>query len=350
MERELQAVSAARQTLEHAAKLPVSEEDFGPKHGSVDAVFRLGKTRLAVEVKSNARSATVAQAIAQLHEYEKSHPNVGLLLVVPHMGETGAEICERENVSWVDLDGNASVDTRDVRIYIRGKRQARMRESALWPETGINPFSRKASRITHALLAIPRKPWSRSQLEAITQLDKGYVSKIVAALSERGYVEQVASSGHTEIQVVRPMVLLDAWRERYKPEKPISWGLIAARDGPETSRKLAEILSSSGVPYAVTGLAAAAHYARFGSFRRVDAYIGKALPPSVALQLRAGTGERGRNVALYIDSANTSIGVTRAEDTCFSSSVLTYVDLAHLPERSSEAAEKMRRYLEQRWK
>lgn len=350
MERERLAISAARRTLEHSTSLPVDEEDLEPRRGSVDALFRLGDTRFAVEVKSNARSATVAQAITQLRDYEKNNPEVALLLVVPYMGEVGAEICERAHVNWVDLQGNASVHAERAHVYIRGKHVDGTAAAFLWPETGINPFSRKASRITHALLTQPRKAWSRAELEALTRLDKGYVSKIVAALSERGYTKQVISAVPTAIQVVDPTLLLDAWRERYKPEPPTSWGLVAARDGSETARKVAESLSDAGVAYAITGLGAAAHYTTFGSFRRVDVYIAKELPSSAASRLRTGTGERGRNVALYLDSANTSIGVVGDEPTRLASPVLTYLDLLHLPERSSEAAEEMRRYLDQQWK
>lgn len=350
MERERLAISAASRILEHSTNLHVAEESLEPKHRSVDALFRLGNARLAVEVKSNARSATVAQAIAQLREYEKKNPKVGLLLVVPYMGEAGAEICENAHVNWVDLHGNASVNTERIHVYIRGKRNDGSAEPFLWPEIGINPFSRKASRITHALLTEPQRAWNRAELEAITQLDKGYVSKIVTELHEQGYTEQVTSRPHTSIKVTDPIVLLDAWRERYKPEPPISWGLIASRSGIETAGTVAAVLSEAAIPYAISGLGAAAHYTKFGSFRRVDVYIAKELPPTVTSQLRAGTGERGRNVALYLDSANTSIGVVEDGSTALASPVLAYLDLLHLPERSSEAAEEMRRYLEKQWK
>lgn len=344
------AVFEARRILERSARLPVVEEYVDGKRSSVDALFRMGDTCFAVQVKSNARSATVAQAIARLREYEKEHRGVSLLLIVPFMGQTGAEICDRASVNWVDLQGNASIHVARVHVHIRGKREGGISESLLQPETGINPFSPKASRIVHAILTKPKGSWSRAGLEAITGVEKGYLSKIVAALSERGYVERTPSHGSSAIRVVDPVVLLDAWREKYKPGRPMSWGLIAARDGSETSRQLAHILSDAGVSYALTGLASAAHYTDFGSFRRVDAYLAKPLPESAAARLRAGTEERGRNVALYLDPGNTSIGVTKEKRIYIASAVLTYLDLSHIPERSVEAAEAMRRYLEQQWK
>lgn len=348
MKQESLALSAARRVLEQYVKRPVRQEDASSPRGRADAVFYLDDQPFVVEVKSDARSDSIARSIAQLRAVATHYPNGEPLLVVSSMGEVGAAICEREGINWIDLNGNASVDTDRLRIYVRGRRD----ESANFApgETGANPFSKTASRVAHALLTDPGKEWKRSELEFVTGLDKGYISKIVTALSEKGYVDQVSQQRSRAVRVVNPFVLLDAWRERYKAKRPRFWGLVAAHNGPEALGKAAKAISAAHIDYAITGFGAAAHYSNFGSFRRVDIYLGEALPEAVSAHLNVGTNERGRNVALHDDFSIASVGLSGAGEARFVSPVLAYLDLSNLPERSAEASDEMRRYLATRWK
>lgn len=350
---EATALAAARRTLEDAIKLPIEEEqlDRHDRH-RIDALFQLAGKRLAVEVKSNARGSTVSQAVAQLRKYQHAHRrDVDLLLVVPHMGDVGAEICERENVNWIDLRGNATIEMPPIRVYIRGRRNELELSPYSESESVVNPFSRKASRITQVLLTDPKHPWTRNELEQEAGLDKGYVSKITSQLLQHEYIEEQPKGGkNAALHVTNPLVLLDAWRENYKCERPVAWGLIAAHDGTETVQRVVRDLSHARVGYAITGLGAADYYTHFGSFRRVDVFIAQPLPDDVVRRLNAGPDNRGRNVAIYVEPASTIIGVQEHHDVRYASPALTYLDLGHLPERSSEAAEEMRHYLERQWK
>jgi hypothetical protein len=342
------ALSAARQVLEQYAKRPVSQQDTRFQNDSAASIFRLGGEQFVVEVKSNARSDSVARAIVQLRAAAAHYPDGQLLLVVPSMGEAGAAICEQEGVNWIDLNGNASVDAAHLRIHVRGKRGESV--DFAFGETGPNPFSKTASRVAHALLTDPGKEWKRSELQSVTGLDKGYLSKIVTALSDMGYIDQVSRQRSRVLHVVDPLVLLDAWREGYKPKRPRFWGLVAARNGSEALGKVARALSGDRIEYAITGLGAAAHYTNFGSFWRVDAYLSDTPSEAVGALLNVGTNERGRNVAFHDDFSLASIGLNDADGTRFVSPVLAYLDLSSLPERAAEASDEMRRYLVSRWR
>lgn len=346
MEAQSLTLSAAKQALERYARRPVRRQQAERHYPEADAIFRLDGEQFVVKVKSSARSDSVARAVAQLREAIRRYPDGQPLLVVPSMGEAGAAICEQEGINWIDLNGNASIDTDRLRVYVRGRRD-RLVDLA-GGEIGTNPFSKTASRVIHALLVDPHKEWRRSDLESVTGLDKGYLSKIVAALSERGYIEEAPLQRSRALHVVDPVILLDAWRERYKPKRPRFWGLVAAHNGSEAMDKVAKALSH--VDYAITGLGAAARYTNFGSFRRVDVYVGGALPEAVAKQLNVGTNERGRNIAFHDDFANASIGLKSIDGARLTSPALAYLDLSHLPERSEEASVEMRRYLVAQWK
>jgi hypothetical protein len=342
------ALSVARQALERYAQRPVRQQTEPALHGA-DAIFRVNGQRFIVEVKSNARSASVASAITQLQEVRKEFPDAFPLLVIPNMGDTGAEICQREGVNWIDLRGNATIDTDELRIYVRGKDDAVV-ESDAASSSSVNPFGPRASRVVHALLLYPNSGLRRAQIETITVLDKGYVSKIIAALIEGKYVEEIKIGRLRELRVNDPLLLLDAWRERYKRPKVKAWGLVAAHNGPEAVSKVDDVLKAARHDRAFTGLSSAAVYSKFGSFRRVDVYVQGLLSDEVLSKLQVGSDERGRNVVLYGDSLGAFIGREDKGGLPVASPILTYLDLAKSGERSDEAAEEMRRYLVKQWK
>lgn len=319
--------------------------------GQVDAVLDVAGTRFFVEVKSTSRSASVAAAAAQLKRYVRDDPEAAPLLVVPLMGDVGSEICRREGVNWIDLQGNASVNSGPLRIFISGRREKQTSSGILVDrDKSINPFGPKASRVAHALLLEPYRGRTQSELVKLTRLDKGYVSKVVAELTNAGYIENRLDREERTITVGSPVVLLDAWAEHYKPKEVFARGLIAARDGFDAVDKLSAMLSAASIKFALTGLPAAAHYARFGAFRRADVYVARSLPDEVLKDLHAGADERGRNVFIKVDELGTSLGSAGEGMRRFASPVLTYLDLLHLPERSEEARDAMRAYLERQWK
>lgn len=342
------ALSAAKRALERYARRPVREQAKLTPRGA-DAVFRVDDQRFIVEVKSNARSASVARAIVQLQEARKRLPDAAPLLVIPFMGETGAEICQREGVNWIDLRGNATIDTDAFRIYVRGKDDVVLKAEPS-SSSAVNPFGSMASRVVHTMLLEPRHTWKRAQIEAVTGLDKGYVSKIVAALLDGGYVEEVKAGRTRELRVREPLVMLDAWRERYKRPDIKAYGLVAARTGTEAMQKVEDVLSKTSHDRAFTGLAAAARYSGFGAFRRVDVYVQGLLSNDVSSALNVGVEQRGRNVVLYGNFLNANIGRQSKDGLPLASPILTYLDVSNTGERSEEAAEEMRRYVVRQWK
>jgi len=338
----------ARDRLQRQLDLPVSARANVPGKSRIDAEFTIGDTTFTVEIKRDARASSVAGAIAQLKAYRSKQPRARLMLVVPTMGEAGAEFARRERVNWVDLNGNADVHEDGLHIVVRGMRDTDARDEH--SSSGLNPFSQKASRLVEALLSNPKRPWTRGELHAITGLDQGFVSKIVTALLDERYViEEPALGRLRNIRVERPMVLLDAWAERYRPIPPTSWSLVAARDGFSAAETIAKALAHHKIPYALTGLPAAAAYASFGSFRRVDIYVADATRLGKVNEFTLDSESRGRNIFFRIDDLATHLGTQKRNSLTYASPGLTYLDLAALPERASEARDEMRTYLEHLW-
>jgi hypothetical protein len=343
------ALQRARSVLESALERPVY---INPRPAGLspepDGEFVLEGIRFLVEVKNDARSGSVARAIEQLQSYRAQDPNAHLMLIVPQMNDVGAELSKRARINWVDLHGNADIDENRLRIKIRGMRDDVAGEYT--ESSGLNPFSHRASRIVQILLSDPKRLWNRSELQAASHLDKGFVSKIVAELVSQDYIAEESLSGRVRsIRVRKPMVLLDAWAERYRPVQPSSWSLLAVRDGFAAAAKVADIFTNHGVQYALTGLPAAAEYVAFGTFRRVDVYVAKPLPDAVLSELPMESDSRGRNVFVRVDELATLVGPQLRSGRCYASPELVYLDLAALPERAAEAREEMRIFLEALW-
>ena len=336
--------------LERALDTPVQVTGRRAGHlYQLDGELMLQGIHFLVEIKSDARSASVARAIEHLQSYRAHDADARLMLIVPHMSDAGAELSKRAQVNWVDLHGNADINEDRLRIKIHGIRDKAVDEMS--EQSRLNPFSRKASRIVQVLLSDPKRLWNRSELQMASRLDKGFVSKIVAELLDEKYILEESFSGRVRnISVRNPMVLLDAWAERYHPPRPSSWSLLAARDGFAAAAKVADILTRHGTDYALSGLPAAAEYVAFGSFRRVDVYVAEPLSDAVLRELPMEDDSRGRNVFVRVDDIATRVGVQLRNDRRYAGPALVYLDLAALPERAAEAREELRIFLDHLWK
>ncbi|MGZ3497886.1 MAG: hypothetical protein ACXWNK_05275 [Vulcanimicrobiaceae bacterium] len=177
---------------------------------------------------------------------------------------------------------------------------------------------------------------------------KGTVSRALSALQHLGFIETIAGERQTLVRVVNWERLLDSWLETYRAPRAYAGGLVTARDGFDAVRQVAEELQKRDVPYFLSGLAAAAHYTKFGNFRRVLVYV-DSLPSDVRERFNVSEDMRGRNILFVRDDGNAKIGVEQLGPYNFVSPYMTLMDLAHEPERAEEATEAMRRMIRGMW-
>jgi len=321
-----------------------------PVSNRADGIIRVGDTLLLVEVKSDARSASVASAIRDLETLEgtlstSAESTLVPLLVVRHMGEAGSDLCRRRGISWLDFEGNADIRAPGLRIRILGQRSKRHPSS----EPSLNPFANKASRVAHVLLLDPRRYWTAVQLQSATALDKGSISRTLKALRTGGYLKSNPVS-RAEVAVAEPSMLLDGWDEHYRIRPASAYGLLSTREGISTEIRVGDILKARGVKATFGGLPAAAAYTKFGSFRRVRVYVEGPLTSEIRAELNISDDSRGRNVYFVPADQGTRIGSEERAGRRYSSPILTYLDLRGEVERAQEAREDLRRFIEAGWK
>lgn len=332
---------AIRQATQRLSEL------LGELCNSVSYEERVGKFRLdaivsgspyhfALEWKRSGSIAHVrlaAQYLKQVTE-ETDRPLIPLI-AVPYMGEMGRDYCEESGLAWLDLSGNAGIFALGLHIRERGHRN-RFRS----PGRIESAFGPRGSRVARLLLTNPGKVFLQREIAFQTDLDQGYVSRVVTKLSASGLVLRQRNG----IYVRDPGLLLDFWVEDYRFDRHnILRGHIPSLSGGRLARQIAGMLDDMDIQYAMTGLTAAWLYTRHASFRLLTVYLNEF--PSDELLGSVGFRDEARGANTWLVTPN-DMGVFDGADlvdgVCCVHPVQAYLDLKGHPERSVEAAEELR--------
>ena len=171
-------------------------------------VSAVGQT-FVIEFKMSAGAALVLSTAQRLREQARKIKGSAVpLLVVQFMGEVGRRVCLEAGVSWLDLSGNAHIIAPGLRVIVSGQPN-RFRVVGR-PR---NLFAPKSSRIVRWLLIHPDTPFSQREIARATDMDEGFVSRLVSRLEQEGFLIRLPNGG---VKPKDPGLLLDAWREAYR--------------------------------------------------------------------------------------------------------------------------------------
>ncbi len=304
-----------------------------------DAVFTNLDQSFVLEWKRSGSLGHITEAIRKLRTAPSSFPQrVTPALAVPYMGEAGQERCEEAQLPWLDLSGNA-------RIIVPGIFYQNLGNPNLFRRPGRpeSPFGTKGSRIARQLLIEPSKPKTQRAIASSVGLNEGHASRVIGKLLEAGLVQR----GDDGIRVTDRGTLLDAWREDYRFDRHhVIRGHISTSGGDSLTRSIAEVLSSTDVSYAVTGLAAAWLLTRHAGFRLSTVYLSR--PPSVGVKSDLGFREEPKGANTWLVTPNDEgvfDGAEVVDGIRCVHPVQAYLDLKSHPERATEAAEELRKRL-----
>jgi hypothetical protein len=301
--------------------------------GEAEGLFLdLAGTRFVVEARISSRAPMVAAAAERALE-RASRLGVDPLVVVPHMGPTGAEVCRTLNVSYVDLSGNAHIVAPGIRVHVEGRRNQFTVSGA-----PLNAFAPKSARISRSLLLEPDRWFSQRELAGETDLDKGHVSRIVRRLDRDLLLERNLQG---EFRARDPKLLLDSWREAYDFSKHrIVTGHIPARGGEQLLDVISRHFQTWSIRHAATGLAGAWLYDRFAMFRLAVFFVEFFPPAGSMLDIGFRESASGANVWLVRpNDRDVYRGATALNGVSVVSPIQAYLDLKGMPERAEEAAE-----------
>jgi hypothetical protein len=251
----------------------------------------------------------------------------------------GGALCEREGIDWLDLSGNARI-TRPprTRIIVEGRAPAsrpRGRQRDL--------FATKSSRLAHWLLLNADQAHSHQQLVEATGLDKGHLSRLLSRMEELRLISRQGGG----IRLTRPDVMLDAWRESYKPPcGQILKGVVPSRSGQETMERVGSAMEASGIRHAFGGLAAAWAWDGYADFRLATCYLEGGASADLLRDIGFVETERGANLWLMAEADRVALlGRQQRNGVCVASPWFTYADLLIHPERAADASSHLRQHV-----
>lgn len=298
-------------------------------------VNRSGKRKIIfkAEVKEYSDVPQLSSAIDKVSEFTKEenlecHP----LIIVPFMGEVGADFCESRDISWLDLSGNAHIEADSIYIHVQGKPNKYKK-----PGRPSNIFAPKSSRVPRFLLIHPNELSRQKTISEETDLGRGYVSKIVQRLEK----ENLILKKNSKITVRDPEVMLEAWRENYDfSDHEIIKGTVPAKSGQELLKKISNGFNSESLKYAATGLAAAWLYTEYADFRLCSFYLQEEPGKGLLDRISFTKTKKGHNLWLVIPKdKGVMYGSKEVKGVNCVHPVQLYLDLlkGH-PERAKDAA------------
>jgi len=305
----------------------------------IDLVLAAESNRFLVEYKATGTLASMAVAVARAKEYARHTPSKVIPLVATrYMGTAAAAFCQRWEVSWLDLSGNAHIEAPGIKVHVQGLPD-------LFKRAGRPPslFTPRSSRIARALLSDPKLQFqTQRELSKQAGLSEGSTSRIVHGLEKQSLVERDPSG---KVRPFDPNLLLDAWHEAYDFSRHhLIEGHVASRTSDDLIREAAATLSKRKVEYVLTGLGAAWLLTHHAGFRLVTLYV-RGLPREDLLEaLNFRKESRGSNTWLVVPNDDgVFAGKAEIEGISCASPLQVYLDLKGHPERAQEAAQELRK-------
>ena len=300
---------------------------------------RVGKTvkNLVCEIKSSGQPRYMFQAVSQAKFFSSFISNSYPIVVTPHIGKKGREICKSFDVGYIDLDGNIFLKFDEVYIEkeskeSRVKRRRRVKDL----------FAPLSSRVIRILLVKPEESWTLSELCRTAKVSMGYVHRIAKTLEAQGYAIR---DQNYQLKLSRARSLLEEWASKYDfvSENTLHNYYTFERDANLFIKKIRTSAEENELKYALTLHAGASLVAPYVRYTDIHFYIN---PDEISLWenvLNLRPVEAGGTVML-VEPYDEGVfwGVQEINGIKVVSNVQLYIDLFNYPARGREQAEFLR--------
>ena len=222
--------------------------------------------------------------------------NMPVLVVAPWLSARTQDVLRKQDISYVDLTGNAWIRLNFPAIFVSAVGAARNPEPREREQVRLR--GPKAGRLLRTLIDV-QPPYGVRELATATGLNPGYVSRLLEALDREALVDR---SNKGEVTAVDYRALLLRWTETYQVFKSNELSRFIAPDG--AAQALAKLRSvTTRGRFAVTGSFAAVRRAPVAAPVLLTAYVDELSAVADALNLLPA--DEGANVVLLrpFDSA-----------------------------------------------
>lgn len=320
----------------------IEQQMAGPDNG-VDLVAHVSiggrRHELVCQIKASGQPRHARMATLDLRsDIPRYGEDATPVLIAPYLSPEAQDLCRREGVGFLDLEGNARLvfDGVFIERQVATKPPAERRELR-------SIFKPKSAQVLRVLLRDPARPWRVTELATATDVSLGHVSNVRTALLDREWAE-VTPDG---LILKQPDALLDNWRDAYEAPAGKRLGFYTVLHGAafeEAARRALGVVDGDRGAILASFSAAQwlAPYARTGSqFLYADETGLEALRKHLALI----PATHGENVVVTVldDRGPLRDTIEPAQGIVCTSPAQTYLDLAAAGERGREAADHLRR-------
>ncbi|MCX6546419.1 MAG: type IV toxin-antitoxin system AbiEi family antitoxin [Acidobacteria bacterium] len=341
---ERQGMEALRLLLEQVPtiKLRGLEREPPPRDQGIDIVAHVeisGRRHVLVcEVKSSGQPRHVRMALLQLRDYVAHHAqNATPVLIAPYLSGDAQALCRKQNVSYLDLEGNSRLIFGSVFIerQVASKPVAERRELR-------SLFKPKSAQVLRVMLRDPHRAWRVTELAKTAAVSLGHVSNVRSGLLDREWAH-VSDDG---LFLSEPGALLDAWSAVYAPpagKQATFYTTLHGSAFEEVVRRALRADDGTGLA-AFASFSAAQWLAPYGRTGTQYFYADDTGLERLRAALKLSSISKGENVLVTVlkDSGLFRDTVEPAPGAICTSPVQTYLDLATAGERGREAAEHLR--------
>ena len=265
------------------------------------------------------------------------------LVIAPYLSD-GTRVRLREgDVGYLDLTGNTRIVLARPGLFIETQGAAEDPDREERPARSLR--GTKAGRVARALVELKAPPGVRA-LAALTKVDAGYVSRVLALLDAEALITR-GRRGRIE-SVDWPALL-----RRWATEAPVSSrGTLRTFLEPRGLAALQRRLQTFVGPYAITGSLAATGLAPIAPARLATLWVRDAMAAATALALRPA--DAGANVMLVeTDDDDVFEAAAQRDGLWYASPSQAAVDLLTSPGRGPQEGEELIAWMqanEDRWR
>jgi len=341
---ETAAIQALRDYLEEVPFLQVEEVITNGSSSGADFRIKLHIQNCPLTVlakyKNSGQPRLARQASYELKDWLAKGLGVYGVFIAPYISPGAAVVCKEAGIGYLDLAGNCLLSFETVYIHREGKPNSKIQHRELH-----SLYSAKAERILRVLMSQPQQSWKTETLADAARVSFGQISNVKKLLADREWLAQNGGG----IQLNNPGAVLDEWATQYRFVRNQVVDYYALAEVAECEYQLAEACQRQGMRYGLTAFSGAARLAPAVRYQRAVAYV-DGDPDSLADSLGWKSVTSGANVRLLVPYDEGIFYDSREVDgTQLVTPVQIYLDLQNYTSRGQEAAQAIRKVIEQSW-
>jgi len=341
---EIAAFQALRDCLEEIPFLQLmnvsSAENMQGPDFRMDIRVRNRPLTILAEYKTSGQPRLAREAALQIKDWLAEGRGDYGVFTAPYISPEAAALCKAAGIGYLDLAGNCLLSFETIYVQREGKPNSSVQRRDLR-----SLYSSKAERILRVLLTRPQQSWKTEALAEAARVSFGQVANVKKFLADR---EWLAPNGGG-IRLKNPGAVLDEWAAQYRFSRNQVVDYYALAEVAECEYQLAEACQSQGMRYALTAFSGAARLAPAVRYQRAVAYVDGDLD-LLTNSLGWKPVTSGANISLLVPYDEGVFFDSREMDgTQLVTPVQIYLDLQNHRNRGQEAAQAVRKGIEQSW-